>query len=143
VIEPASSGGPLMGADGSVIGMTSSVEGTAGFAVPANTARTVLDQIERGVRVVRPYIGLRGTPTRGGVRVTDVHSDGPADRAGIRVGDVIEAIDDRPAATFGGLLAEVDRHEPGDTVKLRVERNGGRGDVTVELSERPATLSSG
>jgi S1-C subfamily serine protease len=143
VIEPASSGGPLMAGDGRVIGVTSRVEGTTGFAVPANTVRDVLDQIEHRGKVVRPYIGLEGTDTSDGVQVTAVHGDGPADRAGIQVGDLIEKIDDQPVHRFADLLAEVEQHAPGDSVTLVVLRNESRGDVTVELDQRPATLAAG
>jgi S1-C subfamily serine protease len=143
VIEPASSGGPLMGADGRVVGITSRVEGATGFAVPANTVREVLGRIEHGARIIRPYIGLAGTVSEGGVQVTDVHPEGPADRAGLQVGDLIEAIDDRPVATFADLQGEVDHHAPGDSVQLTVLRNGTRGDVKVEVDERPATLAAG
>jgi S1-C subfamily serine protease len=143
VIEPASSGGPLIGPDGRVIGISSRVEGTMGFAVPVNTARDVVGQIERGVRIVRPYIGLTGTDTSGGVQVTEVHAGGPAEAAGLQVDDLIESIDGRPATSFADLLATVDRHSPGDTVTLTVVRSGTQGDVNVKLSERPATLAAG
>lgn len=143
VIEPASSGGPLIGADGRVVGITSRIDGMTGFAVPANTARDVIATIERGDRVVRPYIGLSGTDGSGGLQVTDVHPGGPAERAGIQVGDLIEAIDGHPVATLADLLGDVDRHQPGDSVQLTVLRNGSRGDVTVQLADRPATLAAG
>jgi S1-C subfamily serine protease len=143
VIEPASSGGPLMGADGRVVGITSRMDGTSAFAVPANTVRSVVQELESAGKVIRPYIGLKGTATAGGVRVTTVHPDGPADRAGIQDGDLIESIDDKPAASYPDLLTEVASKSPGDAVTLSVARNGARGDVTVTLEERPATLPSG
>jgi S1-C subfamily serine protease len=143
VIEPASSGGPLMGADGRVVGITSRMDGTSAFAVPANTVRSVVQELESAGKVIRPYIGLKGTATAGGVRVTTVHPDGPADRAGIQAGDLIESIDDKPAASYPDLLTEVASKSPGDAVTLSVARNGARGDVTVTLEERPATLPSG
>lgn len=143
VIEPASSGGPLLGADGRVVGITSRMDGTSAFAVPANTVRTVVQEIESAGKVVRPYIGLRGVAARGGVQVTEVQPSGPADDAGIHVGDIIESIDDKPAASYPDLLVEVARHAPGDAVKVSVLRDGTRGDVTISLAERPATLPSG
>jgi serine protease Do len=143
VIEPASSGGPLMGSDGRVVGITSRMDGRSAFAVPANTVRSVVQEIESAGKVVRPYIGLRGVAEHGGVQVTKVHPNGPADTAGIRAGDVIESIDDKPAATYPDLLVEVARHAPGDAVKLSVVRDGMRSDVTITLAERPATLPGG
>jgi S1-C subfamily serine protease len=143
VIEPASSGGPLLGSDGRVVGITSRMDGTTAFAVPANTVRSVVQEIESAGKVIRPYIGLRGIAAHGGVHVTNVHPTGPAERAGIQVGDLIESIDDKPAASYPDLLAEVARHAPGDAVTLSVVRGGTRGDVTITLAERPATLPSG
>jgi S1-C subfamily serine protease len=143
VIQPASSGGPLMGGDGRVVGVTSRMDGANAFAVPANTARAVVGEIERRGKVIRPYIGLRGTSAAGGVQVTEVQADGPAARAGIQPGDVIESIGGKDVTSFPGLLVEVDRHAVGDSVQLAVERNGSRGDVNVTLDQRPATLASG
>jgi len=143
VIQPASSGGPLLGADGRVVGVTSRMDGTSAFAIPVNTARAVVDQLEHAGRVVRAYIGMRGTSTPGGVEVTSVHPDGPADHAGIQVGDMIEAIDGRPAKSFAELMLDVDGHSPGDTMQLSVLRNEARGEVTVTLDQRPATMPAG
>jgi S1-C subfamily serine protease len=146
VIEPATSGGPLLDGDGRVVGITSRMpgeDGSTGFAVPANTARDVLGKIEDGGKVVRPYIGLRGAAAAGGVQVSGVYAGGPADKSGIHTGDVIEAIDGHPVTTLAGLFREVDRHVPGETVQLGVLRDGSRGDVDVTLLERPATISSG
>ena len=114
-----------------------------GFAVPINVARDVVGQIERGVRIVRPYIGLTGIDTSGGVQVTEVHAGGPAEAAGLQVDDLIESIDGQPVTAFADLLAAVDRHSPGDAVTLSVVRSGTRGDVKVTLTERPATLAAG
>jgi S1-C subfamily serine protease len=143
VIEPASSGGPLMGPDGRVVGITSRVDGASGFAVPANTARAVVGELERSGKIVHPYIGLQGRAADGGMRVTDVHPDGPADRAGLQVDDLVEAIDGHPVATFADLIGEVEQHAPGDSVTLTVLRHGSRGDVPMQLDERPATLAAG
>jgi S1-C subfamily serine protease len=143
VIEPASSGGPLLAADGRVVGITSRVAGSTGFAVPSNTVREVVTRIEHGAKVIRPYIGLSGTATDGGLQVTDVYPDGPADLAGVQVDDVVETIDDHPVRSLTDLLSEVDRHAPGDSVTLSIMRTGSRGPVTVQLAERPATLAAG
>ena len=70
VIEPASSGGPLVGSDGRVIGITARLENDTGYAVPANVARDVLAQLEENHKVVRPFIGVRGRSARDGVELT-------------------------------------------------------------------------
>jgi S1-C subfamily serine protease len=146
-IEPAASGGPLLDADGHVVGVMSRLPGqdgaTTGFAIPSNTARDVVGKIEESGKVVRPYLGLRGTATSGGVQVSYVAPGGPAAKAGIHVGDVIESIDGRPVNTLSGLFGEVDGHTPGQSVDLGVLRDGSRGDVTVDLVERPATVTGG
>jgi S1-C subfamily serine protease len=143
VIEPASSGGPLLAADGRVVGITSRIAGGTGFAVPSNTAREVLSQIEHGTKTIRPYIGLSGTATDSGLQVTDVFPDGPADQAGVQVDDLVESIDGHPVRSLTDLLSEVERHPPGDSVTLSVMRFGTRDDVTVRLAQRPATLAAG
>ena len=146
VIEPATSGGPLLDASGRVVGITSRLpgaDGATGYAVPADTARDVVANIEQTGKVVRPYIGLRCTTAGNAVRVTAVHSGGPEDKDGIHVGDVIESIDGHPVASVAGLFGDVLHHAPGDAVDLGVLRDGTRGTVQVTLLERPATLSAG
>ena len=143
VIAPASSGGPLLGADGRVVGVTSQLADDTSYAVPVNTVREVLAVLEESHKVIRPWLGIRGRSAPTGVALIDVHSGGPADRAALRAGDVVEAIDGVEVRTFAGLLAEVDRRSVGDTVELRVLRAGTRGDMTVRLEERPATVPAG
>ena len=143
VIEPASSGGPLVGSDGRVIGITARLENDTGYAVPANVAREVLAQLEENHKVVRPFIGVRGRSVRDGVELTGLHEDGPAARAGLRTGDVVMTIDGVEVRTLGGLLAEVERHAVGDSVEVEAERDGAPLEVTVTLEERPATLPAG
>lgn len=146
VIEPASSGGPLIGPDGRVVGVTFRMpdEGAStGYAVPANTARDVVGKLEDAGKVVRPYIGMRGAVTPGGVQVTHVFAGGPADEAGVHEGDVVESIDGRPVTTLGELFGTVDEHSPGESVELGVLRDGSRGGIKVDLVERPATVPAG
>jgi putative serine protease PepD len=146
VIEPATSGGPLLDGNGHVVGVTSRMPGEdsgTGFAVPSDTARDVLTKIVDGGKVVRPYLGLRGTAANGGVQVSAVSTGGPADKAGVRTGDVIESVDSHPVTTLTGLFGEVERHVPGQTVELGVLRDGSRVALQVTLLERPATMSSG
>jgi S1-C subfamily serine protease len=143
VIEPATSGGPLLGPDGRVVGITARLGEDTGYAVPANVARSVLAQLEESHKVIRPWIGIRGRAAPGGVEVLDVDAGGPADTASVRPGDVIESIEGVEVRTLAGLLGEVDRRSVGDTVELEVVRAGSRGQVQVRLEERPATLPAG
>lgn len=143
VITPASSGGPLIGADGRVIGITSRLAGDADaptFAVPSNLARDVLAQLQESHKVIRPYLGLRPA-TRGSiVEVAGVYAGSPAEQAGIQVGDVIEAIDGSEVRTATELQDAIAARGPGEAVRLRLLRNGSRGEIDVRLTERPATL---
>jgi S1-C subfamily serine protease len=143
VIEPATSGGPLMGADGRVVGITSRLVDDGSYAVPADVARGVLAQLEESHKVIRPWIGIRGRAARDGVEVLDAHDGGPADRASLEAGDIVESIEGVEVRTLAGLLAEVERHEVGDTVELEVVRAGSRGEIQVRLEERPATVPAG
>ena len=120
VIEPATSGGPLLGADGRVVGITSRLGDDTGYAVPANVARDVLAQLEERHKVIRPWLGIRGRDAPGGVALIDVNAGGPADRAALQTGDVVQSIDGVEVRTLAGLLEEVDRRAVGDTVELLV-----------------------
>lgn len=143
VIEPASSGGPLVGPDGRVIGITALLEGDNSFAVPANLAREVLAELEEHHKVIRPYIGIRGRAVAGGVEVDGLHPGGPAERAGLRTGDVVTAIDGIEVRTLAGLFAEVERRTVGDAVELDVQRDGAPIEVALTLEERPSTVPAG
>jgi S1-C subfamily serine protease len=161
VIEPATAGAPLVGADGRVIGIGSAIgalETGAGYAVPANTARDVLSELRESHRLIRPYLGIRGRTidsaraaadggAAAGVQLVDVYPGGPAAQVGLRGaesgGDVIEAIDGRPVTSLPELLAQVDAHRPGDTVTLTMLRDGSRQEIAVTLAERPTSLPAG
>ena len=143
VIEPASSGGPLISPDGQVVGIVSRLGTGASFAIPANLARDVLGELEETHKVIRPYLGLHGRTVASGVLVDRIDDGSPADAAGLHVDDVIEAVDGQRVDASVDVLVEVEEHEVGDTLELRVLRDGTRGDVSVLLVERPATLPLG
>jgi S1-C subfamily serine protease len=143
VIEPATSGGPLLGADGRVVGISSRLGDDTSFAVPANVARDVLAELEENHKVIRPWLGVRGRAAPGGVELVDVTAGGPADQAALQTGDVVESIDGVETRTLADLLGEVAGRSVGDSVELTVVRSGSRGDVTVRLDERPATVPAG
>ena len=143
VIEPATSGGPLLGADGRVVGITSRLGEDTGYAVPADVAREVLSELEERHKVIRPWLGVRGREAPGGIAVIDVNTGGPADRAALRAGDVVQSVDGVEVDTFPELLDEVDQRAPGDTVELHVLRSGAPLELSIRLEERPATLPAG
>jgi Do/DeqQ family serine protease len=160
-INPGNSGGALINARGELIGMNTMIltggsglggEGGnigIGFAVPSNLAKTVMDQLMKSGKVTRGYIGVTlqdltpdlsqqfGLPNNHGAIVGNVTAGGPGDKAGLKSGDVITAIDGKKVEGSDDLTMDVISHEPGNTVTLDVYRNGKPMTVKVTLGQRP------
>jgi len=146
-INPGNSGGPLLDGQGRVIGVNSQIRtggGNAntgvGFAVPVDTVKDVVPQLERNGRVARGYLGVssgESQPVNRGARVQAVTNGGPADRAGLRAGDLIVAFERRPVRDPDDLSGFVGERRPGERVELTVERGGERRTLTVELGTQP------
>ena len=160
-INPGNSGGPLVNSEGEVIGINTLVRSGPGaglgFAIPINLARRVADQLEQQGEVVHPYIGLQlvaltprmardhnrdpnslvQLPERSGALVQSVMPDGSSDRAGLRRGDLVIAVDDRPVQDPQALLEVVDAASLGTPLPLKLLRNGRE----ITLSVKPAPLS--
>jgi S1-C subfamily serine protease len=158
-INPGNSGGPLIDMDGFVIGMNQSTVKSAyaqgiGFAIPANTVRTVVASLEKnpgahqgtdtgflGIYMadlsagVKNQIGYNGN---GGVAVQQVFSGSPADRAGIQPGDVILQADGKDFSTIKDLHDYIASKKPGDTIRLNVWSGGVKKFVAITLGETPA-----
>ncbi|MEZ4570672.1 MAG: trypsin-like peptidase domain-containing protein [Thermomicrobiales bacterium] len=147
-INPGNSGGPLVNLDGEVVGVNTAkipqAEGI-GFAVPIDTAESIIDQIMSGepqatlgisAATVTPEIAVRfNLPTDSGVLVIDVDADGAADAASVQVGDVITGLDGETIESVDQLRSQLDSYEPGDSVELTVNRGGEAQNLTVELGE--------
>ncbi|MCW0213948.1 MAG: trypsin-like peptidase domain-containing protein [Pseudonocardia sp.] len=142
-INPGNSGGPLVDVRGRVVGINSAIASTGGaqggsigvgFSIPINQATRVADELERTGRATRPALGLSlttvGVPDTGGAVVAQVNPGGPADKAGIRPGDVVTRIDDRPVTDSDELVAAVRDHAVGDVVTLVID--GRPVPVTLE-----------
>ena len=84
------------------------------------------------------YLGIMGEDAEKGARVTRIVEGAPADKAGLKVGDVIESIGGRPVENYNQLLDETRTRKPGDKVKFRIRRDDKSQDVEVTLAERPA-----
>ncbi len=146
-INPGNSGGPLVDGRGRVVGVNSQIATNGagggnvgvGFAVPANTVREVVPQLADGQTIERPYLGLTTAAGSGGVEVQDVTPGGPAQRAGLRAGDVVVSVDGREVSEPGDVTDALEGNEPGDSVEIEVERDGGRERLDVTLGTRPAT----
>jgi S1-C subfamily serine protease len=172
-INPGNSGGPLIDSSGSVIGINSQIQtgGSSGnvgigFAVPINTAREVVTQIEEHGEVKHAYLGISGgsitpdlakalkLPVEEGVLVNEVVKGGPADKAGIKGGDTSATIEGASVRLGGDIITKVNGKkvegmeqvinavnaaQPDEELKLTIDRNGKSQDVTVTLGVRPAS----
>ncbi|MBI3637850.1 MAG: trypsin-like peptidase domain-containing protein [Candidatus Rokubacteria bacterium] len=166
-INPGNSGGPLVDRCGAVIGINTFISEDAqsiGFAIPINTAKSVLRELREAGRVVRPWLGIEGravdsrliatlkAPLQPGYLVEIVHEDSPADRAGIKGGetsivlqgeeylvggDIITAIAGAAVRTHDDYIVKLRALKPGQRVKLTVIREGKSREVTLTVAERP------
>ena len=142
-INPGNSGGALVDMDGELIGINTAIfsrsgsSSGVGFAVPAAAVRRVVDSAVGGATaVIRPWLGVKGETVRAdlarslglerpqGLVVTEVWPEGPGDRADVRMGDVITAIDGAEVNDQGGLNFRVGTREPNETVRVSVLRDG-------------------
>lgn len=156
-ISLGNSGGPLIDANGRVVGITTAISSQAaniGFAVPISHVVAVLPQLREHGRVVRGFVGFgltRITPTieralalpvTRGALVQDVPSGTPADRAGLRPYDVVVAADGVEIVSDEQLVRHIANRAPGTVTSLEVLRGRERHQVSVKLAERPVPPSS-
>ena len=159
-INPGNSGGPLVNGEGEVIGINTLVRSGPGaglgFAIPINLARGVADQLVQKGEVVHPYIGLQlvaltpriarehnedpnalvELPERRGALVQSVLPEGPAEKAGLRRGDLVIGVRDQSVLDPQQLLEVVDGSPIGAQLQLKLLRNGRE----LNLSVKPAPL---
>ncbi len=135
-LAPGNSGGPLADARGRVIGINSMIAGGLGLAVPSNAVRNFLR-----ARGERPYLGVVTQPVlvtldtarAAGLLLLEVTADGPAERAGLLIGDALIAVDGVPFTAPDDLLGALYNAGPGGTLRLDVIRGGRRASYTVML----------
>jgi serine protease Do len=153
-INPGNSGGPLLNMNGEVIGVNTAIYTQSagyqgiGFAMPSNTVVSVYnDLISPSHKVTRGSIGIQfreglsGAVNRvygfkNGVLVQEVQPGGPADKAGLKPGDIITAIDGRAIKDGNDLVDEIASRRPGSTARLGYMRDGKPGDTTVTIGDR-------
>ena len=147
-INPGNSGGPLINIAGQVVGVNTLIYspsgGSAGigFAIPSDTAVNIANQIIQFGRARIPYLGVEmgnNTTDIPGVLISSVQPDYPASKAGIRAGDILTKFDGEEVNSNFELLAQILRHNVGDTVPVEIYRNGSYMTLTITLVESPAT----
>jgi serine protease Do len=150
-INPGNSGGPLVDAHGEVIGINTFLVSDSGsfsgmgFAIPAQIVRPVIDQLIRNGKVEHGYIGIAindVTPENSkffnltksaGAVVSQIEPDSPGAKAGLKVGDVITAVDGKAVNDAGELQVEVGERQPGTTVHMDLIRDGRHETIPVTL----------
>ena len=153
-INPGNSGGPLLNMNGEVIGVNTAIYTQSagyqgiGFAMPSNTVAEIYnDLISPSHKVVRGSIGIQfrqglsGAVNRvygfkNGVLVQQVQPNGPADKAGLKPGDIITTIDGRQIKDGDDLVNEIASRRPGSTIRLGFVRDGKPQDATVTIGDR-------
>lgn len=151
-INSGNSGGALVNSNGQVIGINTlklsatGVEGM-GFAIPINSVKDVYQQLIQYNKVKRPYIGLTGVDVDEqtakyynipvGIYVKSVENFSPAEKAGFKAGDVIIQMDGKDVKNMNELNTMKYQHQIGDTVTLKINRDGKEMDLSLTLAEQP------
>ena len=157
-INPGNSGGPLFNMKGEVVGVNAAIisgANTIGFAIPINVVKEILPQLKQTGRVARGFLGVSpqaitadmadslGLKSTKGALIADVVKDSPAEKGGMKPGDVVVALNGKPVSDNSQLTRDVGVIPPGNTVKLDIIREGKQRTVEVKLAERPDEKDQG
>lgn len=159
-INPGNSGGALIDAEGNLVGINSAIYSRSGgsmgigFAIPANLARQVMEQIISHGSVVRGWMGIEAqdvtdelaesfklSETKGAL-IAGVLRDSPADKAGLKAGDILIKIAGKPVADAEGMLNIIAALKPSEKVTLVIVRNGVNQNVDVVIGRRPKPVTT-
>jgi serine protease Do len=148
-INPGNSGGPVFNMDGAVIGVSSVIVSPTGasvgigFAIPSEAvSRTVAQLLAKG-SIERGWLGVSVEDRDGGVTIALLDRTGPAAKAGIRVGDVVIAINGDKIDSSRGLIRAVAVVSPGNSVRVTIRRQGHEMEIPVNVGRRPAEQQAG
>jgi putative serine protease PepD len=151
-INPGNSGGPLLDGAGRVIGVNSQIATAGsgggnvgiGFAVPANTVRTVVPRLEQGGSIRRPYLGVStlASTNGSGALVADAVNGGPAENGGVEIGDLIVNVGGKEILAPEDISTAIEGRKPGDDVPVEVQRGGSTQTLHVTLGTRPENVST-
>ena len=154
-LYPGFSGGALVDASGTVVGINTSGPRNMVLAIPVDVVNRVIDTLLEKGRIARGYLGLGMQPvvlpdtlkrvlnlsSAGGVIVVNVEPNGPADRAGVLIGDVLLEFDDTPVSDTAEVQAVLSPESVGKTFRVQMIRGGARVEVAIAVSERPLNNS--
>ncbi len=157
-INPGNSGGALVDTSGNLVGINSAIYSRTGgslgigFAIPSDLARQVMEQIVQTGSVTRGWIGVQvqdispelaesfNLPTTNGTLIAGVQRGGPAERAGIRRGDILVAVESREVTDSTGMLNLIAALKPGEQATLKILRNHEETLVQIKVGTRPRPL---
>jgi serine protease Do len=152
-INPGNSGGPLVNLRGEVVGINTAIFSQSGgnigigFAIPVNLARELVPQLKDNGKIVRGYLGVTiqkvtadiaatmGLKNEGGALVAEVAEGGPAERSGIKAGDVIVEFNGKLIKDSVELPLEVARVAPGKTVQVKILRDSKQSSIAVQIDQ--------
>ena len=159
-INPGNSGGALVDASGHLVGINTAIYSRSGgslgigFAIPVDTARQVMEGLIKDGQVTRGWIGVEPNdltpefaesfklPVREGVLISGVLQDGPADKGGLRPGDVVVAVAGQPVANTAQLLRQVAALKPDSRAQLGVQRGQQALKVDITVGKRPKVVAA-
>jgi len=155
-INPGNSGGALINARGELIGINTAIFSQTGgaqgigFAIPISLALDIMQQIIEFGEVTRGWLGVEGTeisaraalatgdPGIKGALIVGVFIDSPADKAGVRAGDIVVAVDGKPVTGIRDLLDKITLHKPGEQVKITIYRGPDEMTLDMKVTQRPS-----
>ena len=155
-VNPGNSGGPLFNMKGEVVGINSQIFSTSGgfmglsFSIPIDLAIEIKDQLIKNGRVIRGRIGVGiqavtqdlaeafGMKTPKGAVITQLDKDGPAEKAGLQVGDILIAVNGQEVKNANDIPVKISTMRPGTKVNMTVLRNGKQETVSVTVAETPS-----
>jgi len=154
-INPGNSGGALVDSQGNLLGVNTAIYSRSGgslgigFAIPANMAKSIMEQIIATGGVTRGWIGVEiqeitpelaesfKLPKNQGAIIAGVMKGGPADKGGIKPGDVLMEIEDKPVTDSAAMLNLIAQLAPGSAAKMKILREGKPQDLSVAIGTRP------
>jgi len=157
-INPGNSGGPLLNMKGEVIGINTAIVAGGqgiGFAIPVNLAKNIIAQIKSTGEVTRGWLGVGiqdiseevaeyyGIKEKKGVLVTEVFPGDPADLAGIKPKDIIISVNGKTVDSARQLTGMIADTQVGDTIQIKINRNGKTRNIDVKIAKREETKIAG